>query len=148
LLRLLEQLAPPMVERGRGGLLLMSSMSGFQGTSMVGTYAGTKAFVTVLGESLWQELGPQGVDVLVCAAGATLTPNFKDQTPVKRRKQAMPMEPRDVAEGALDALGRAGPTWVPGATNRLAYHAFRLLGRRRAVSFVSATTDRMYRSEP
>lgn len=76
---------PRLIARGRGGLLLMSSLSGFQGSALVGTYAGTKAFITVLGESLWEEWGPQGVDVLVCAAGATLTPNFEAQTHLDSR---------------------------------------------------------------
>ena len=70
-----------MVERGRGALVLVSSMAGFHGSAMVGTYAASKAFDTVLGEGLWEELGHHGVDVMVCAAGSTLTPKFKKETP-------------------------------------------------------------------
>src|SRR5262249_44271838 len=32
-----------MAKRGRGGILLVSSLAGFQGQAMVGTYAATKA---------------------------------------------------------------------------------------------------------
>lgn len=138
-------LAPGLVARGRGGLLIVSSLSGFQGSAMVGTYAATKAFDLVLGETLWAELTPRGVDVLVVAAGATLTPNFEGVTPVDKRASAFPMLPADVARQGLDALAaRRGPTFIPGATNRW-FHAFlSRLPRRWQVQFISRTTASMY----
>jgi short-subunit dehydrogenase len=84
----------------------MSSMSGLQGTALVGTYAASKAFDNVFGEGLWAELRPLGVDVLVCVAGATSTPNFEAQTPEAKRKQVFPMSPEAVATGALRKLAR------------------------------------------
>ena len=135
---------PRLAERGRGGLVLMSSMSGFQGSAMVGTYAATKAFDTVLGEALWEELERHGVDVLVCVAGATLTPNFKRQTPESRRSAAMPLEPDQVVREAMARLGSGVPTWIPGTVNRVAYHALKNLPRGRQVRFISNTTRKMY----
>lgn len=137
-------LAPRMVARGRGGIVLMSSMAGFQGTSMVGTYAASKAFDTVLGEALWSELKGTGVDVLVCAAGATSTPTFRAQTPADKQRAAFPMEPDAVAREALSQLGKEGPTWVTGALNRAVARVLRALPRREAVRFISRTTKRMY----
>jgi short-subunit dehydrogenase len=130
----------------RGGIILVSSMSGFQGTAMVSTYAATKAFDTVLGESLWYELKPHGVDVLVCAAGATLTPNFKEQTPENKRAQAFPMEPQQVAAEALAAIDK-GPLLIPGKMNR-AVHAGvrRFLSRRNATNLFSKSTTKMYKN--
>jgi short-subunit dehydrogenase len=136
-------LAQRLVQRGRGGILLMSSLSGFQGTAMVSTYAASKAFNTILGESLWAELGPRGVDVLVCAAGATSTPTFDAQTALEKRKHAFPMQPEEVARGAIDHL-RKGPVYIPGAVNRLAALLGRVLGRKRAVELFSKGTRRMY----
>jgi len=95
-----------MVERGRGALVLVSSVAGFHGSAMVATYAASKAFDTVLGEGLWEELGHHGVDVMVCAAGSTLTPKFKEETPEDKRAALAPMEPEDVVREALDKLGR------------------------------------------
>ena len=89
-LALSQHYAQRLVARGRGGILLMSSMSGWQGSAMVTTYAATKAFVTVFAEGLWNELQPHGVDVLACVAGATLTPNFKSQTPEYRYDELGP----------------------------------------------------------
>lgn len=138
-------LAPQLVQRGHGGVLLLSSMSGFQGSALVGIYAASKAFDTVLGEVLWEELGRKGVDVLVCAAGATYTPGFNRSTPVDKRANAFPMQPEQVATEALDQLGKGRPTWVPGRFNRLVVGALtRLLPRGAAVRFISRNTRAMY----
>ncbi len=55
-MRLVHALAPPMVQRGRGGIVLMSSMSGNVGSAQLAVYAATKAFTLVLGDALWWEL--------------------------------------------------------------------------------------------
>jgi short-subunit dehydrogenase len=67
----------PMVARERGGIVLMSSLAGGQGSPGISNYAATKAYNTVLAEGLWGELRGRGVDVLACCAGATLTPKYK-----------------------------------------------------------------------
>ena len=128
-----------MVERGRGALVLMSSLAGFNGTALVATYAASKAFDTVLGEGLWEELGRHGVDVMVCAAGSTLTPNFKEATPEEKRAGSSAMEPADVVRETLFALERrAGPTFIPGRFNRGFRQVIgRLLSRRAAVRLMS-----------
>ena len=41
--------------RGRGGIVLMSSLAGFQGTALVSNYAATKAYSLVLGEGRSEE---------------------------------------------------------------------------------------------
>jgi short-subunit dehydrogenase len=136
-------LAERLVARGRGGILLMSSMSGLQGTAMVSTYAASKAFDTILGEGLWVELAPRGVDVLVCIAGATSTPNFEAQTPEKKRKQVLPMSPEDVAKGALANL-RNGPVHIAGPVNRALGAVLSVLPRKASVSFISKNTRKVY----
>jgi short-subunit dehydrogenase len=136
-------MAERLAARKRGGLLLMSSMSGLQGTAMVSTYAASKAFNTVLGEGLWAELSPIGVDVLVCVAGATSTPNFEAQTPESKRAQVFPMTPDDVARGALANLGN-GPVHYAGPVNFAVATASRFFSRRAAVSFISKNTRKVY----
>ncbi len=100
--------------RGRGGLVFMSSMACLSGSGNQATYAATKAFDTTLAEGLWVELAPFGVDVLGVLAGATRTETMMDQRP---EAFAEAMDPREVARGALDHLGK-GPDWVPGAENQ------------------------------
>src|SRR6185437_4852505 len=69
-------LAPGMVARGRGGIVLMSSLAGLQGAPRLAAYAASKAFNVVLAESLWSEFRPSGVDVAVAVAGAIRTPGY------------------------------------------------------------------------
>jgi len=99
--------------RGRGGLVIMSSLSSLCGSAYTTTYAASKAFDTILAEGLWQEFGPRGVDVVGCLAGSTDTETFREDTGGSDGA----MDPRDVALETLAFLGR-GPTFVPGAANR------------------------------
>src|SRR5262249_52427738 len=63
-----------MAARGRGAIILLSSLTAFWGSPWVATYGATKAFNLSLGEALAHELAPRGIDVLVSCAGATRTP--------------------------------------------------------------------------
>ncbi len=131
--------------RGRGGLVLMSSLAGFQGTALVSNYAATKAFNLVLGEGLWDELRGSGVDALVCCAGATSTPNYRNSAPSAGDSAMVPVQtPEQVAREALDYLGR-GPLLITGRANRLAsFFLRRVLPRKLAVRIMGQNTRKMY----
>jgi short-subunit dehydrogenase len=130
--------ATPMITRGRGGIVLMSSLAGGQGSPNLATYAATKAFNTILAEGLWKELSPLGVDVLVCTAGAIMTPGYEQAENVKPAPGTLP--PVTVAETTLDALGN-GPVVVPGAVNKIGrFMMTRLLSRRAAIGIMSKNT--------
>ncbi len=132
-----------MAERGRGGIILLSSLSGLQGTALVATYAATKAFDLVLAEGVADELSTQGVDVMACVAGATRTPTFERSNPRDAGALARPMDADVVAREALAALGKTR-TFFPGRVNRVAAIAMRLLPRARASKIISNATRRMY----
>jgi uncharacterized protein len=70
---LARALTPPMVKRGRGSVLLVSSMAGNQPMPYFAPYAATKAAITSLGESLHYELKPAGVTVSVLAPASVAT---------------------------------------------------------------------------
>lgn len=55
--------------RGKGGIVLMSSLVAFQGVAHAANYAATKAYVQSLAEGLRTELAPLGVAVVACAPG-------------------------------------------------------------------------------
>jgi len=131
--------------RGRGGVVLVSSMSAFHGSPMIATYAATKAFGAVLGESLWPELEPEGIDVLVACAGATSTPNFESSRPARGGLfNPAVMSAADVAEATLAALGRK-PLIVIGTANRVSYVLLdRILPRRLSVRIMQRAMDRLY----
>jgi len=144
-LRLSHYFGHRLAKRGKGGIILMSSMGGFHGMAMFASYAATKAYNTILAEGLWRELGRHGVDVLGCVAGPTLTPSYESVTErIPTRGLARPMPPDDVAEQALRDLGQR-PIGISGRRNRFANALLnRFLSRRSAIELVSKETERLY----
>ena len=109
---LVHLLGRPMVERGRGGIVLVSSNGGTAGAINFGSYNAGKAFQWILGETLWTELADQGVDVTTIMVGPTSSPNFNAfQATLDRARARLlyPSTPEEVASSAYDALGSASP---------------------------------------
>ena len=140
-----EKVRVPMAERGRGGILLMSSLSAFQGSALIANYAATKAYNLALAEGLSYELGKVGVDVLVCCAGATRTPGYEASQPAARLRIApAAMDPDDVVSEALNALGKR-QVLIPGRSNRWTQLLLsRLLPRSVAVRIMGRTMNDLY----
>jgi short-subunit dehydrogenase len=144
-LKLVYSLGEKMLSQGRGGIVLMASLSAFQGSAYISTYAATKAFNIVLAEGLWEEWRGRGVDMLVCVAGAVRTPNYQASEPQQTgRFSDSTMAPEDVVKEAFEALGR-GPYVIPGRMNRFASFIMRhLLPRKLAVQFMGKILRDMY----
>jgi uncharacterized protein len=137
-LLLAKLLSGPMIERGRGGILLMSSLSGSHGSPKLAAYAATKSFNAILAEGLWHELKPHGIDVVACMAGAIRTPGYEAAEGAKPAPGTM--DAAQVAEQALGALG-SGPIVIPGPVNKIArFMLTRLLSRRAAIAIMAANT--------
>ena len=145
-MRLARALVPPMMQRGRGGLILMSSLSGNIGSAQLAVYAATKAFTLVLADALWVELHAHGVDVLAVQPGSTRTPGWLSSQPVGQDEILPAMEPPDVVREALAALG-AQPTVVPGELNRQGADMLARLPRRRAIELMSEITAKLARND-
>lgn len=144
-LLLTRALAPAMVERGRGGVILLSSLAAWQGAPRLAAYTASRAYTLNLAQSLWSELAPHGVDVLGVCPGATRTPGFDSLRPDARALRLVPTATAEaVAREALARL-RHGPVWVVGRRNR-AVHAVlsRLLSRRLANEVIAGHLDRLY----
>lgn len=130
-----------MARRGRGGIVLMTSMAASQGSALIAAYAASKAFELVFAEGLWDELRQSGVDVLACRAGATRTPAFEASRP---SGGPAPMEPSIVVSHALSSLGRTSSV-IPGWFNRTAaFLMARVLPRGVAVRTMGRATRKMY----
>ncbi|MEJ7138896.1 SDR family NAD(P)-dependent oxidoreductase [Amphibiibacter pelophylacis] len=113
-----------LVQRGRGGLILLSSIVAFQGVPRSAHYAATKAYVQTLAEGLRQEWRGRGVEVLAVAPGPVNT-GF-----AARSKMAITRAdtPDEVARYSLMALGLLG-TVRPGRLASLMGYALALLPR-------------------
>lgn len=136
-----------MLQRGRGGIILVGSMSGTAGSALNVTYSAAKAFEQVLAEGLWYEMRPHGVDVLALLAGATRTPSLERSGTSCAGTDFPPMEPDDVAREGLANLGN-GPVWIAGDANRAGFDYLRRVPRRDAVTVLSKAARSFYGIPP
>jgi uncharacterized protein len=144
-LAMLHHFGGKMTERGRGGIVLMTSIAGFQGSGYLSTYAATKAFNRVLAEGLWYEWKTKGVDVIACCAGATATPNYINTKP----GQASPLEPKpqlpeQVVEECLQKIGKT-PSFISGSGNKLVSFLMQhIFSRKKAINMMGDAMRKMY----
>jgi short-subunit dehydrogenase len=99
--------------RGRGAIILLSSLVGFQGTPYAANYSATKAYVQTLAEALHAELGSLGVDVLASAPGPVHS-GFATRAGMQMN---LALKPEEVVQNTLNALGRK-TTVVPGLLSK------------------------------
>ncbi|GBC85621.1 Serine 3-dehydrogenase [bacterium HR11] len=144
LTELTHRFLPPMIERGRGTVLLVGSVAGFQPVPYMATYAATKTYVERLGLALWYELRRRGVRVYVLAPGYTAT-RFHERARMSRRPpfRTPVATPESVVAECLRQIERRPDRCliVPGWTNRLMYRLVRWV----PLSLVVRTAGAMYR---
>ncbi len=136
---LTEAFRPEMIARGRGGLIFVASMAGYQPTPYMATYGATKAFKRSFAEALSAELRPYGIDVLGLCPGFVPT-EFQELSGTQDLPNPGALSAATVAEEALGALGRQ-VSLVPGLRNQLSLGIARFLPR----SWVIALTARALR---
>jgi short-subunit dehydrogenase len=121
LVRLTHAAARGMVERGRGGILNVASLAGYQPTPNDATYAATKAFVLSFTQAIHEELKGTGVSVTVLAPGFTRT---EFQARADFDPKSVPgllwQEAEPVARVGLDGLAKNRAVVVSGTINRVA----------------------------
>jgi uncharacterized protein len=119
LVRLTHAAASEMVPRGKGGILNVSSLAGFQPGPMNATYGATKAFITSFTEAIHEELKGTGVSVTVLCPGFTHT-GFQAaaSVPAGDIPGFMWQEADEVATAGLDALAKNRAIAIPGPLNK------------------------------
>jgi short-subunit dehydrogenase len=142
-LTLVHAVLPRLVARGRGGIVLLSSLSAMRGAPLVAGYAATKAWNMILAESLWEEVREAGVDVMALLPGSTRTPGWVGSRPQASLGTSNVMEPADVAREALDALGTA-PSIVAGQQNRESEAFMASMDRAESVKLMGQVMREMY----
>ncbi len=135
-----HELARRFVARGRGGIVLMSSLVAFQGVPRAATYAATKAYVQSLAEALRVELKPHGVEVIASAPGPVHS-GFASRAAMTMGRAA---RPATVAMATLAALGRRG-TVRPGLLSKLLEASLALLPRWARVRMMGVVMSGMTR---
>jgi NAD(P)-dependent dehydrogenase (short-subunit alcohol dehydrogenase family) len=116
-LKLSGFIAPAMAQRGKGSIILLSSIAGLRGNARLGLYGMTKAALAQLARNLAVEWGPSGVRANAIAPGLIETEWAKailtDPTAAERRLGMTPLRragmPKEIAATALflasDAAG-------------------------------------------
>jgi NAD(P)-dependent dehydrogenase (short-subunit alcohol dehydrogenase family) len=120
---LCAQAIPAMAERGRGSVIIISSIGGLRGSTVIGAYGISKAADFSLCRSLAGEWGPKGVRVNCIAPGLVKTDFaralWEDEANLKRRTATTPLrrigEPHEIA-GAVAYLGSDASTFMTGQT--------------------------------
>ena len=114
---------PQMAERGNGSVVIISSIGGLRGSTVIGAYGISKAADFSLCRSLAGEWGPKGVRVNCVAPGLVKTDFAKalweDEERLKRRCATTPLrrigEPDEIA-GAVAYLGSDASSFMTGQT--------------------------------
>src|ERR1700676_457793 len=114
---------PPMAGRGNGSVVIVSSIGGLRGSTVIGAYGISKAADFALCRSLAGEWGPKGVRVNCVAPGLVKTDFaralWEDEERLKRRCATTPLrrigEPAEIA-GAVAYLGSDASSFMTGQT--------------------------------
>jgi uncharacterized protein len=127
---------PRLRARGRGGIILTSSVEGLIGCPYSTAYSATKALVVALGEGLWAELQPEGIDVLTLCPGATESEAAAKQgIDITKLQNVMPAA--EVAELTLENIEN-GPTFISSEHYRASFEKLLSLPRRDALRAMAA----------
>jgi len=114
---------PQMAARGGGSVVIISSIGGLRGSTVIGAYGISKAADFALCRSLAGEWGERGVRVNCVAPGLVKTDFaralWEDEAVLKRRTASTPLrrigEPHEIA-GAVAYLGSDASTFMTGQT--------------------------------
>jgi NAD(P)-dependent dehydrogenase (short-subunit alcohol dehydrogenase family) len=118
---LINLVAPPMLARKKGSIIIVSSIGGLRGSPVIGAYCISKAADMQLARNLAVEYGPHRVRVNCIAPGLIKTDFaralWEDEKALDERMQTTPLrrigEPDEIA-GAAVYLASAASTYMTG----------------------------------
>ena len=119
----ISMVVPQMIERKDGSIIIVSSIGGLKGSTVLGAYAISKAADMQLARNLAQELSPKNIRVNCIAPGLVKTDFARAlwDTPEAERRSSIgtPLrrlgEPDDIAGAAVFLAGKSG-AWLTGQT--------------------------------
>ena len=142
-MRLTHAALGPMIGRGSGDILNVSSVASFAPDATAPTYAASKAWVTSFSEGLRAQLSGTGVRVTVLAPGLVPT-EFQQSAGVDPQAPAVFwLDPDDVVDTALRDLRQGHGVSIPGLQYRAVAMAMRLTPRRLYLPLSQRLTKRL-----
>jgi uncharacterized protein len=147
LMRVTRHFLPPMLARGRGGVIHVASTAAYQPMPYMATYGATKAFVLSFSLALSEEVAGRGVSVMALCPGPVPT-GFQAVAgiePGMERIAALSAE--QTVKRGLEAYLAGDRVCVPGTVNRAQTLASKLLPRGVVTHTISAAMKRMGRAK-
>jgi NAD(P)-dependent dehydrogenase (short-subunit alcohol dehydrogenase family) len=95
-------LVPRLLERGRGAIAFVSSVSGYRGLPLAAAYGASKAGLSHFAETLHLELAPRGISVYLINPGFVATP----MTAGNDFRMPALISPAQAAEEIIAGFGR------------------------------------------
>jgi hypothetical protein len=135
-MQLAHRFIPRLRNRGKGGIILTSSVEALIGCPYSAAYSASKAFVKSLAEALWGELTPEGIDVLAICPGATDTEAL-GRHGIDPTTLPNVMSPDAVAKLALENLSQ-GPVLITSEHYRATFDRLLSMPRRDALMAMAA----------
>ena len=130
----------------KGGLILLSSTTAYQGTPYAADYSAAKAYILNLGEALNYELKDKGIHVTVLVPGPTDTSGLTQNADADMVSH-LPMKPQAVnqlVKEGLKALIKNKPSQIGGGMNRIMVKVMKIMmSRKGASSFLGGMMYKM-----
>lgn len=113
--------AEDMARRGRGHILLMSSITAWTPFPTISHYAATKAYLRSFAQSLWYEMRGHGVSVTAVFPSAVDTPFYSLEDGQRRtlRRWGVMLSAESVARKALRAMFAGKRHCLPGIMTKI-----------------------------
>jgi short-subunit dehydrogenase len=114
---LMARYLPPMVQRGRGAVINLSSTAGFQALPYNAGYSAAKSYVLLLSEAVHAEVKDQGVTITAVCPGPVPS-EFQDTGDANYFTERLPkftfVSPERVARDSLAAAEKGRISVIPG----------------------------------
>jgi len=139
---------PGLKAKGRGQILNVGSVAGFQPGPFMAVYYATKAFVNSFSEAISNELEGSGVTVTCLCPGPTMS-EFAQVAGVQKLKQftvGSAASTRPVAEAGVRAMRRGQRLIITGFRNKLMIFAERFVPRGVVIRAVRSLQDKRRRA--
>lgn len=121
-------LLPPMIERGDGAIINVSSVAGFQPIPYAALYSAAKSFLTTFSMALREEVRSAGVKVVtVCPGRLRADPEKAESHEQRKKVPGGEQGHEEVVSETLKKLDAGGGLVIPGRINRLTVLGQRLI---------------------
>lgn len=137
-----------LAERGRGGILFVSSIAS-RVFPWFSTYSASKSFVTALSLILREELGPKGIDVLSLEPGMVET-EMSDRAADKIDMAKLGLQPQSAescVSDALRSLYSKRSRVTPGLPNKISLFFMGLLPQSTLLSLMNSLIPKVMQPE-